>query len=423
MNKQRGLKFFAWFAFISILFILSAVLISGQYNEDISFRYENKVYFYNTSSELYETLFTGDKLNKVPYGAEDIKGFEKGFEVKPGVFDNFGEKLANNKGIKYVFGTTGSDNIFERGFALLGYGSELKEYTSERYCVFNLAFSPITQNSQNVWESLGWSFLQFFTLVIPILIFLWLIKMIILYIKNKSLNRNVPIQIPINAIIDAKVGVIIAFLVIFILSIMPCAGIGPIIRGLGSIYLAGILCWTLINLVKFIIDGVDIDAIKEISESLIFKFKDPISFANLFGIIFGSIFILLNIPGISILKPIFWPLFTDYGMSLGFPFALEVTNINADISNLSFWTDYLNIAAPILGLTFLRALVFGLISFLVLLVIGILIKSHKLIVKGINAYQESKRSMDASRGYQDLITGAEAITGFGRQIRKKPRNI
>lgn len=386
MINKRGLKLFVLFTF---LFILSSFLISAQFNTEISFRYEGKTYFYNTSSGLYETLFTGERLAEVPYGAENLRGFIEGFKVEPGFFDNLGQKIASSSFIKYTFGTRGSDNIFQRGLAFLGYGDELKEYASERYCLFTA--TAIIGNT-------NYGFL-FGTLIIIGLGYLF-------WIRYKTAKRS---------------GLMIFLILAIVASVMFCAGIGFISRGLGAIYLAGMLCWTLLCFFKKIIQDVDIKVVQDLSESFIFKFKTSLSFANMFTLIFGSIFILLNIPGISILRPLFWPLFTDYGISLGLPFALEVTNPNAGPFNFlfggewtSYWIDYITISGSLIGLMLLRALVFGLITFLFLIILTTLINAHKLITDIIIHYQSEKRKIKAQEKVDNISYFAQAADTFAK---------
>ncbi|MEK6911154.1 MAG: hypothetical protein AABW82_05265 [Nanoarchaeota archaeon] len=414
MNNKRGMKLFALFAFLSILLILSTVIVSAQTGgeyQDFSetnivddeepqnfatpaFNYKNQWYLYNESSNNYKTNDGKKSFSDVPYGASDFIGFKEGFKVEPGFFDNFGDKFASSSFIKYVFGTRGSDNIFQRGFAFIGYGDELKEYTSARYCLIYLDTSTKKTTLEIISFIVVWIF------------FLILVGFLITHFIKKKEGNTITIIIG---------------LVFLISSLMFCAGIGPIARGLGAIYLAGILCWTLLELLKKIIGDVDIEAIKEVSESIIFKFKSAIAFANAFTLIFGSIYILLNIPGISILKPLFWPLFTDYGISISFPFALEVSNSVATIANLSYWTDYITILAPLIGLMALRALVFSLMSFLILVVIAILIKGRKLITDMIIHYQSEKRRIKMQQRVDNLSYLAQAADIFAN-AGKKPRN-
>lgn len=159
--------------------------------------------------------------------------------------------------------------------------------------------------------------------------------------------------------------------------------------GLISILIGAIICYVLFEILKLILFSIkdSSNIIKDISESFIFKVNGN-KFIAIYTLILGSIFLLLNIPIISLFKPLFQPLFIDFSSNLFLP-------------TLTLF-DKIRIG---LGTYILRGIAFGLMTFLLLLMLIILFKAYRIIEDTIIYYQKEKSKIKTEIGTNEAIEG------------------
>lgn len=364
MNKQRGLKLFALFAFISILLILSSVLISAQigmpgpgFNPNDNspatpaFTYKDDRYYYDIESANYQ--FDGGKknLSDVPWGAKDFQGFAKDFQPDKNLWDSFKEWGPT----KYILGTgigeSGSEdnkNILQRVLGTFGYG-----------------------------------------------------------------NEEVPYLKRLNGFIGALLGLFLSYIIIpkakkgwHLIGILLGWIGGILIGGLVgfiSIILGGLICFGLLKILERLLKTFEdtSDIVKEILKWPLFSEKMTLGiFLGFYTLIFGLIFIALNFPIVAILKPLLWPLYTDFGSSL-----LPVF-------------DPLKKLGIGLGIYIMRGIIFGIFTFLLIVLAMLITKGNKIISTIIINYQSEKRRIKAQERVDNLSYFAQAADAFAKAGKK-----
>ncbi len=372
MNKQRGLKLFALFAFISILLIFSSVIISAQnpsdknsLRKDISFNYDDNQYYYNTANNEYQTSDGTKSFSEVPYGAKEIKGFVEGFKAEPGFFNGI-INSASNYLDKYritrnIFGIGEEKNIIQRTISILGYGNDNVK----------LDLPPLTRG------------------ICAGIIFLTILT--VLFMKTREGNKGI-----IISIIAASGGAYI-----FYNYVNYAAGL---ILGLVSVGIAAFVCGGLLKLLDMLIPyELENEIIEKIKEGIILPTvrKAFLKFVGLYALIIGVVYILINIPVVSILKPLLWPLTTDFGLSFAQIF------------------DSFNKIGYGLGVYLLRGITMGLFSFLVFIVIIIITHGHSIILKIIAKYNEERDRMRRQRAVDDSLAAFEAHRAEGARMRQQ----
>jgi hypothetical protein len=181
--------------------------------------------------------------------------------------------------------------------------------------------------------------------------------------------------------------------------------------GLIPIIYGGIICFVLIKIMGKLLEQISgtSDIIDEILKWPIFSDKLTLPvFLGFYTLIFGAIFILLNIPIISLFKPLFWPLTTNFGVDLLNPFTISGINRNTWIGN--FLLNF--------GIYAIRGVTFGIITFLFLIILMTLTKLHKLITTIIIHYQSEKRRMKAQERIDNLSYFAQAADVFAKAGKK-----
>lgn len=316
-----------------------------------SFIYNGDRYYYDPESVDYETTDGKKKLENVPHNATDLQGFIDGFI--PGTWWEVQKaKFKQSKFSIYILGI-GEDNknILQRGLGIFGYGNE------------NFYWNPI---NTLIGALLGW-FLSYM-------------------VMSKEGNSGWHL---IGIIIGGIGGSLIGGLL----------GLIPVILG-------GIICFGLTRITYSLLKNFKgtSQVVDDILDWPLFNEKMTLKvFVGFYTLIFGSIFLLLNFPVVSILKPLLWPLFTDFGSSL-----------------LPIFSPFNKLMVG-LGTYILRGIIFGIFTFLILILIMILFKGHKLITDMIIHYQSEKRRIKMQQRVDNLSYLAQAADIFAN-AGKKPRD-
>jgi len=253
------------------------------------------------------------------------------------------DSIKSNGVVEYLFGTNGQKNILQRGIGFFGYGNETTATSLD---------------------------------IIIGLIFGGLIGLVVF--KRKILATI------LGVLIGGFAGYYIGGFV----------GILPII-------VAGIICFALTKTLEYFLTPIAefSKTIEDIMKWFVFK-MNLLRFVGLYTLVFGLIFVLLNVPGISLLKPLFWPLFTDFGVGL-LPLSQLATKFGAGI-----------------GVYIVRGIVFGIFSFLILLLLMFIVKAHKIITDLTIYYQNEKARIKAQKGARDILFGTQILQNVGSNAQK-----
>lgn len=355
------------------MFILCSVIISAQDNpsnkdslrKDISFTYDDNQYYYNTASGEYQTSDGTKTFSDVPYGAKEIKGFTAEFKAEPGFFrdkiNSISNYLDKYRLTRAIFGIGNEENIIQRTIGILGYGNDSVK----------LDLPPL-------FRGIGAGII-------------FLVVVLVLFMRTIEGNKGIVISI-----IAASGGAYI-----FYNYVNYAAGL---ILGLVSVGIAAFICAGLLKLLDILMPyEIENEIIEKIKEGIILPTvrKAFFKFVGLYSLIIGALYILINIPVVSLLKPLLWPLTTDFGASLFMPAFTILEKIGSGI-----------------GVYLLRGITMGLFSFLLFIIIIIITHGHSIILKIIAKYNEERDRTRRQRSVDDSLAAFEAERIKGARMRQ-----